>query len=79
MDSQTRNDLEQVQGILDQRIYELTHGDDYAFRTDPSPKLKSNFWKRLPLTVLLMATRGFLFAGRTTKRTNTRPPQALRV
>ncbi|WP_271950437.1 hypothetical protein [Ruegeria faecimaris] len=79
MDNQTRKDLEQVQDILEQRIHELTHGDDYAFRADPLPKLKGNFWKRLPLAFLLMATKGILLTGNTTVNSDTRPPEVLRA
>lgn len=79
MDHQTRNDLDQVQGILEQRIHELTHGDDYAFRADPLPKPKGHFWKRLPLSFLLLATKGVLLTCSTTEHSDTRPPEVLRV
>lgn len=79
MDNQTHKDLEQVQGILEQRITELTFGEDYAFRADPSPKLKGNFWKRLPLTFLLMATKAVLLICDTTENSDTQPPEVLRV
>ncbi|NOD31487.1 hypothetical protein [Ruegeria atlantica] len=79
MNNQTRKDLGQVQDILEQRIHELTHGDDYAFRADPLPKLKGNFWTRLPLTFLLMATKGVLMTSNKTEKADTHPTEAMRV
>lgn len=79
MDNQTRKDLEQVQDILEQRIHELTHGDDYGFHADPLPKLKGTFWKRLPLVFLLMATKAILMTFSTTEDSDTHPPEVLRV
>ncbi len=79
MDNQTHRDLEQVQDILEQRIHELTCGDDYTFREETPEKLAVNFWKRLPLSLLLMATKAVMVAGNTNTNSGTRPPEVFRV
>ncbi|WP_171209543.1 MULTISPECIES: hypothetical protein [unclassified Ruegeria] len=79
MDNQTRRDLEQVQDILEQRIHELTHGDNHAFREETPEKLAVNFWKRLPLSLLLRATKAVMVTGSTNANSGTRPPEVFRV